>query len=157
MTVLRRASSERWEACPRSGRGGGFEYPTITLPADVREAIALAVSAEERESLPVVLEPATPAIHQDPVVSLAHLSSRERDVVLSRMVFIDSVYNFEMAGHTRRTAIITLVEGYKNGTLPQNLMDAAYVANARRGSSRGISITRLYGWCSIYETKGIFG
>ena len=111
MTVLRRASSERWEACPRSGRGGGFEYPTITLPADVREAIALAVSAEERESLPVVLEPATPAIHQDPVVSLAHLSSRERDVVLSRKVFIDAVYNFEMAGHTRRTAIITLVEG----------------------------------------------
>ena len=152
-----RAKRENWPSRPRSGQGGGFEYPTITLPADVREAIALAVSAEERESLPVVLESATPAVPQDSVVSLAHLSSRERDVVLSRKVFIDAVYNFEMAGHTRRTAIITLVEGCKNGTLPQNLMDAAYVANARRGSSRGISITRLYGWCSTYETKGILG
>ena len=76
-SVLLRAKQENWPSRPRSGQGGGFEYPTVKLPADVREAIALAVSAEERESLPVVLEPATPAIHQDPVVSLAHLSSRE--------------------------------------------------------------------------------
>ena len=157
MTVLRRASSERWGACPRSGRGGGFEYPTIKLPADVRKKIAVAALVDEQEDLPVILEPATPAVRQEPAVSLAHLPARDRDVVLSRKAFIDAVYNFETAGHTRRTAIIALVEGYKNGTLPQNLMDAAYVANARRGSSRGISITRLYGWCSIYEAKGIIG
>lgn len=96
-SVLLRAKRENWPSRPRSGQGGGFEYPTVKLPADVREVIALAVSAEERESLPVVLEPATPAVPQDPVVSLAHLSSRERDVVLSRKVFIDAVYNFEMA------------------------------------------------------------
>lgn len=155
--ICKRAKRENWPSRSRSGRGGGFEYPTIKLPADVREKIALAVSAEERESLPVVLEPATPAVSQAPVVSLAHLSSRERDVVLSRKALIDAVYNFETAGHTRRTAIITLVEGYKNGTLPQNLMDAAYVANARRNSSRGISITRLYDWCSTYEAKGVLG
>ena len=58
-SVLLRAKQENWPSRPRSGQGGGFEYPTVKLPADVREAIALAVSAEERESLPVVLEPAT--------------------------------------------------------------------------------------------------
>ena len=126
---------DNWGRRPRSGRGGGFEYPTVKLPADVRETIALAVSAEERESLPVALEPATPAVPQDPVVSLAHLSSRERDVVLSRKAFIDAVYNFETAGHTRRTAIITLVEGYKNGTLPQNLMEDR--KSTRLNSSHG--------------------
>lgn len=151
------AKRENWQSRPRSGRGGGFEYPTITLPADVREKIALAVSANERESLPVVLEAATPAVRQEPAVSLAHLPSRDRDTVLSRKAFIDAVYNFEAAGHTRRAAIVTLVEGYKNGTLPQNLMDAACVANARRGTSRGVSITRLYDWCSAYESKGILG
>ena len=46
---------DNWDRRLRSGRSDDFEYPTITLPADVREKIALAVSAEERESLPVVL------------------------------------------------------------------------------------------------------
>jgi len=48
--LLRRAKREDWPFRLRSGRGGGFEYPTVTLPADVREKIALAVSAEEREA-----------------------------------------------------------------------------------------------------------
>ena len=48
--LLSRAKRENWPSRPRSGQGGGFEYPTVKLPADVREAIALAVSAEEREN-----------------------------------------------------------------------------------------------------------
>ena len=60
---------------PRSGRGGGFEYPTVKLPADVRETIALAVSAEERENLPVALEPATPAVVESPP---SHAANKQR-------------------------------------------------------------------------------
>ena len=109
-TVLRRSSSENWDRRPHSGRGGGFEYPTVKLPADVREKIALAVSAEEQESLPVVLEPATPAVVESPAVSLSHLTARERDVVLARKSLIDAVCNFETVGKSRRAAILMLVD-----------------------------------------------
>lgn len=155
--VSLRAKRENWESRPRSGRGGGFEYPTIKLPADVREAIALAVSAEERESLPVTLEPATPAVVESPAVSLSHLTSRERDIVLARKALIDAVCNFETVGKSRRAAILMLVEAYRNGTLPRNLMEAARIANARRGASRGISTRALYNWYAAYEDRGILG
>lgn len=151
------AKCENWERRPRSGQGGGFEYPTIKLPAAVRETIALAVSAEERENLPVILEPATPAVRQEPSVSLSHLTSRERDVVLARKSLIDAVYNYETVGKSRRAAILTLVEAYQNGTLPRNLMEAAHIANARRGTSRGISTRALYNWYATYENEGILG
>ena len=59
--VNKRSKRENWGRRPRSG-GGGFEYPTVKLPADIRETIALAVSAEERESLPVALEPRPPSL-----------------------------------------------------------------------------------------------
>ena len=135
---------DNWGRRPRSGRGGGFEYPTIKLPADVREKIALAASAEERENLPVVLESATPAVIESPAVSLSHLTSRERDIVLARKALIDAVCNFETVGKSHRAAILMLVEAYRNGTLPRNLMEAARIANARRGASRGISTRALY-------------
>ena len=35
-TVQYAAQNENWPSRPRSGRGGGFEYPTVKLPADVR-------------------------------------------------------------------------------------------------------------------------
>lgn len=120
---------DNWDRRLCSGRGGRFEYPTIKLPADVRETIALAVSAEERESLPVVLEPATPAVVESPTVSLSHLTARERDVALARKTLIDAVCNFETVGKSRRAAILLLVEAYRNGTLPRNLMEAARIAN----------------------------
>lgn len=66
--INKRIKRESWDRRLCSGRGGRFEYPTAKLPADVRETIALAVSAEERESLPVVLEPATPAVVEFPTV-----------------------------------------------------------------------------------------
>lgn len=156
-TINRRGKNENWVRCPRSGRGGGFEYPTVKLPADVRETIALAVSAEERESLPVVLEPATPAVVESPTVSLSHLTARERDVVLARKALIDAVCNFEAVGKSRRAAILVLVEAYRNGTLPRNLMEAARIANARRGDARGISRSRLFDWYAAYEDRGILG
>ena len=155
--LLSRAKREHWPSRPRSGQGGGFEYPTVKLPADVREAIALAVSAEERESLPVVLEPATPAVVEPPVVSLSHLTARERDVVLARKALIDAVCNYETVGKSRRAAILMLVEAYRNGTLPRNLMEAARIANARRGDARGISRSRLFDWYATYENRGILG
>lgn len=148
---------DNWDRRLRSGRSDDFEYPTIKLPADVREAIALAVSAEERESLPVVLEPATPAVVESPTVSLSHLTARERDVALARKALIDAVCNFETVGKSRRAAILLLVEAYRNGTLPRNLMEAARIANARRGASRGISTRALYNWYATYEDRGILG
>lgn len=156
-TILRRAKREGWQSRPRSGRGGGFEYPLLALPTDIRQAIALAASADERENLPVILEAAAPAVRQSPTVSLSHLTAGERDTVLARKALIDAVCNFESAGSTRRAAILTLVEAYQNGTLPQNLMDAAYTANARRGAARGISRTRLFDWYAAYEREGILG
>ena len=148
---------DNWDRRLRSGRSDDFEYPTIKLPADVREAIALAVSAEERESLPVVLEPATPAVVESPTVSLSHLTARERDVALARKALIDAVCNFETVGKSRRAAILLLVEAYRNGTLPRNLMEAAHIANARRGDARGISRSRLFDWYATYENRGILG
>lgn len=156
-TITRRARNENWESRPRSGQGGGREWPTVKLPADVREAIALAVSAEERENLPVILESAVPAARHEPAVSLSHLTSRERDTVLARKALIDAVCNFETVGKSRRAAILTLVEARQNGTLPRNLMEAAYLANARRGASRGISTRALYNWYATYEAEGILG
>lgn len=105
---------DNWDRRLRSGRSDDFEYPTIKLPADVREAIALAVSAEERESLPVVLEPATPAVVESPTVSLSHLTARERDVALARKALIDAVCNFETVGKSRRAAIPSA-----GGSLPE--------------------------------------
>ena len=155
--INKRIKRESWDRRLCSGRGGRFEYPTAKLPADVRETIALAVSAEERESLPVVLEPATPAVVEFPTVSLSHLTARERDVALARKALIDAVCNFETVGKSRRAAILLLVEAYRNGTLPRNLMEAARIANARRGASRGISTRALYNWYATYEDRGILG
>ena len=109
------------------------------------------------ESLPVVLEPATPAVVESPTVSLSHLTARERDVALARKALIDAVCNFETVGKSRRAAILLLVEAYRNGTLPRNLMEAARIANARRGASRGISTRALYNWYATYEDRGILG
>ena len=77
--------------------------------------------------------------------------------MLARKALIDAVCNFETVGKSRRAAILLLVEAYQNGTLPRNLMEAAYIANARRGASRGISTRALYNWYATYEDRGLLG
>jgi putative transposase len=166
--VIRRAKSERWPSRPRSGRGGGREYPVNALPSLTRDHLADQLIAALPATVCQLPEPTGTAIavrHEaalpalataTPVPDLGDLKTWQTRRMDARLAFIRLIERASGSVGVNR-AVDTLVEQSRKGTLPESLQSQVAVANARsggKGGTRALSRRTLLRWWSDYKAAG---
>ena len=150
-TISRRATIEQWPSRPRTGRGGGVEYPLLSMPSKIREQIAasLAESAAPAPStLPAIIE------KEDPFKGC---NARQRKVANARIVFVQQVEMLAVVvGKTK--AIEQLAASAAEGTIAPYLASLIPVANDKyKAGNTGLTVRGLFRWCSDFKNKGEAG
>lgn len=148
-----------------------FEYHIDFLPAktqeDVRARYYASILAQKETSLNVapsrasscgINKPRTELklMRQCPALlerEINSLTDKQKQIADSRAVLAMEVEKLRDAGMSRTAAVNFVSMGSRNGTLPEHLMKAAELANARKGSSRaGVGTRSLQEWVSVFES-----
>jgi len=79
------------------------------------------------------------------------LTDDQKAIADARALLASEVERLRNAGLSRLSAVNYIVDGSRRGSLPENLMAAADLANARKGSRVGISRSSLQEWVSIFQ------
>jgi len=165
-TVVRRAAREHWIAYTVPTRGGKRKlFAVMPLPGDVREAVLQHLVTAEKPALPVPanqshalaappkgLTPAGVPV-SDRQYQRADWERRQQEARAALMLEIDRLAK---AGGVN-TAIRTLVQHAKAGTLRPDLAALVPLANARGGKAgtRTLSIPTLKRWRGEWKAGGV--
>ncbi len=145
------ASEQTWPYEKRHGRGGGRVYPYKGLPKDVREKIDAHLLTNP-DAAPALPEPPLPAVPDPRTDQLTHW---QRDVMISRLVFVRHVERLAAGGLSRNAVIESIVRGALQEPLSLHLDRA--VVGGENGKTRQMSKATLYRWCSDYHAEGEAG
>ncbi|MBI1386650.1 MAG: DDE-type integrase/transposase/recombinase [Rhizobiales bacterium] len=139
MGIQKQADRDDWPWRPRSGRGGGREYPVSALPDRPRALLMLRLEpAAEATAVAAPRRERTPA-------SLPALADWQREVMDARLALLSEVERLSM------TMTLGQAEAARAGTLVPRLARAAALANARRGESRVLSVASLRRWRALRQ------
>ncbi|OWW14838.1 transposase, partial [Klebsiella variicola] len=166
--IRERAKKEGWQAQKRQGVGGGCAYHVDSLPDEaqtvLREKIYQQVlssktntmhahaskcgEAKPRKELALIRQ--CPALLEREVNSLTDKQKEIADARATLALYIEKLRDTGMS----RTAAVNFVSmGSRKGSLPEHLMKAAELANARKGNSRaGVGTRSLQEWVSVFES-----
>lgn len=148
-----------------------FEYHIDCLPAEAREVV------RQRHYASVMQQPGCKSVdvpvsnrkvavkpsqeleimRQCPALldrEVGSLTDKQKQIADARALLAQEVERLRgVLGLSRLSAVQFIVEGSRKGTLPERVMAAALIANARKGKTRtGISRSCLQEWVSIYQT-----
>lgn len=146
-----------------------FEYHIDFLPANTQEEIKNryynSLLSEKTVSTKVVStrprsDTATKKnislIRQCPALldrEVNSLTAKQKQIADARAVLAMEVEKLRDAGLSRTAAVNFVSMGSRKGTLPEHLMKASELANARKGSSRaGVGTRSLQEWVSVFES-----
>ncbi|WP_411753104.1 DNA-binding protein [Serratia sp. (in: enterobacteria)] len=143
-----------------------FEYHLDCLPAEAREVVrqrhyksVLEQSGCKSADLPVKHVAVKPRqelelMRQCPALverEVCSLTDDQKNIADARALLASEVERLRNAGLSRLSAVNYIVDGSRGGSLPENLLAAADLANARKGSRVGISRSSLQEWVSIFQ------
>jgi putative transposase len=145
-----------------------IEYHIDCLPAEAREVVrqrhytsVLEQSGCKSVDVPVkrskAIKPSNELeiMRQCPALvtrEVSALNAKQKSVADARALLALEVLRLRDAGMSRLAAVQFIVDGSRDGTLPDHIMDAALIANARKGSSRkGVGKSSLQEWVTIYQ------
>lgn len=165
--IVARAKTNAWDSRARSGRGGGNEYSLESLPTEAQEAlrekIYQQVLATKTNTTPAraskcgVSKPRTELnlMRQCPALldrEVSALTEKQKLIADARAALAMEVEKLRDAGMSRTAAVNYVSSASRNGTLPEHLMKAVELANARKGSRTGVGTRSLQEWLSVYES-----
>ena len=165
--IVARAKTNAWDSRARSGRGGGNEYSLESLPTEAQEAlrekIYQQVLATKTNTTPAraskcgVSKPRTELnlMRQCPALldrEVSALTEKQKLIADARAALAMEVEKLRDAGMSRTAAVNYVSNASRNGTLPEHLMKAVELANARKGSRTGVGTRSLQEWLSVYES-----
>ena len=130
------AKREGWESRPRSGKGGGVEYPVSALPKAAQTTLATRALRQEKANLPVQME----------LPMATDLKSYQRETMESRAVLLAEIDRLMLEGLSQGKAIDALVAVAKAGELSADLQRHVATANARGNGNRTLTRATLYNW-----------
>lgn len=170
-TIIRKAKKEGWIFRQRAGvKGVVFEYDIQCIPLDWQNELKdkyykklisnkelSPISQSVRNGITPVEEKGSKLniIRQCPVLlerEVNSLTEKQKQVADARATLALYVEKLRDAGMSRTAAVNFVSMGSRKGTLPEHLMKASELANARKGSSRaGVGTRSLQEWLSVYE------
>lgn len=149
-----------------------FEYHIDCLPAKAREVIQQRHYASVMEQsgcksvdVPVCNRKTTAKPSQELEImrqcpallerEVGSLTDKQKQIADARALLAQEVEKLIAAGASRARAVQLISEGSRDGTLPDRIVNAAEVANARKGKTRtGISVRCLQEWVTLYRNTG---
>lgn len=132
--VTLRARQLGWEAQPRLGRGGGFEYHINNLPLEARKALESHMAGE---LLTRGVEPAQSLAPAVTTFGNLPLTEKQRNAADARVTIVNAVNALHSQGVGKKEAIITMLTHAKVGELAlsnPSLDKALRMAKGRRGN-----------------------
>lgn len=169
-TIIRKAKKEGWVFRQRAGvKGVVFEYDIQCLPQDwqnelknkhynrllndkgicptVKSTRSRIKSAEENGSkLNIIRQYPALLDHQ-----VSSLTEKQKQIADARAALAMEVEKLRDAGMSRTTAVTYISSASRKGTLPEHLMRAVELANARKGTRIGVGTRSLQEWLSVFE------
>ena len=142
--VLSMAKRDGWESRPRSGKGGGVEFPVSALPKAAQKAMVARSLRETKANLPAQME----------LPLAVDLKNYQRDPMTARAVLLAEIDRLVLSGLGRSKAVEALVEMARTGELAPDLMRMIPLANARANSGRTLTRATIYNWLKARETAG---
>lgn len=143
-----------------------FEYYIECLPAEAQRIL------KEKNAQQIMADASVPAVvvakHSKQVAvrqeleimnkcsgvalrSVQALTDKQRAIADARILLAAEVHKLrEYSGMTRSGAVKYIVDGVRGEALPPRIMEAASLANARRGSRVGVGASALQEWYSAY-------
>lgn len=154
-----------------------FEYHVDCLPAEAREVVlqrhyqsVLARSGPGDSSTAVVVSPAKKSavkpsqelelMRQCPALlerAVGSLNDKQKKIADARALLAQEVETLIDAGASRTRAVQMIADGSRSrdGSVPEHVLSAADIANARKGKTRdGISVRSLQDWVTICRSTG---
>lgn len=156
--VRSKATRESWPFEEKTCRGGKRRlYPVLSLPEDVRQAMAsFMLAGGSGADTPSAVAAASVTAVQAPAAvpsSLGKLTRRQREAALARLAFVREIERaIPLIG--KEAAIRNLVKAAKDGALAARLGEQVAIANDRMSAGRGLSRRRLYDWCRMFAEGG---
>ncbi|HHL1930918.1 TPA: DNA-binding protein [Klebsiella pneumoniae] len=165
--IRERAKKEGWQAQKRQGVGGGCAYHVDSLPDEaqtvLREKIYQQVLATKTNTTPTraskcgVSKPRTELnlMRQCPALldrEVSALTEKQKLIADARAALAMEVEKLRDAGMSRTSAVNYVSNASRTGTLPEHLMKAVELANARKGSRTGVGTRSLQEWLSVFES-----
>ncbi len=145
--IIRRAEREGWNRKKRTGRGGGWVYPTSALPPTAQTAIARKALIQTASAVPVQLTLDLP--------DAAALKDYQRSPMEARAALLGHIDNLVITtGISQGKAITTLVDLAAHSQLSPDLQKLIPIANARSNGARTLSRATIYNWIKDRETAG---
>ncbi|MFZ4217571.1 Mu transposase C-terminal domain-containing protein [Enterobacter ludwigii] len=150
-----------------------FEYHIDCLPAEAREIVRqrhYQSVLEQSTEVAVVDAPVAAKkaavkpsqelelIRQCPALldrKVGTLTDKQKQIADARAILAQEVEKLIDAKMPRSRAVQLIADGSRNGSLPERVLRAAEVANARKGKTRtGISVRCLQEWVTVCRSTG---
>lgn len=145
-TLEYRAKCENWPSRPRTGSGGGKEYPVEALPKKAQKAYLKRVL----KAVPApVASPAPPQAAEE-------LQDWQRKVMEARATILSEIDRLTLIT-SRNQAVKVVIDAAKRGELRPDLMAMVEAANAKSGAARTLSRGRIYEWLRLRTKHGVEG
>ncbi|EEH2755701.1 DDE-type integrase/transposase/recombinase [Salmonella enterica subsp. enterica serovar Enteritidis] len=164
--TLNRATEQNPEWRRKREGTKAFEYHIDCLPEQAREIVKrrlfnqvvasaehcqadarVSVTSKARQEL--VLMQKCPALATR---EADKLTEQQRLIADARCVLVREVDRLRNLSETRAGAIAFISAESRNGSLPERLLRAVDLANARKGKRAGVSVRSLQAWYSLYHS-----
>ncbi|WP_314140373.1 Mu transposase C-terminal domain-containing protein [Buttiauxella noackiae] len=145
-----------------------FEYHIDCLPEQAREIVKASHYREVLKQSDCVPQKALPVrkvattrtalqqLRDCPALldrEVSALTEQQKKIADARAALAMEVEKLRDSGLSRAGAVKYIAEASRSGSLPEHIQDAAYIANARKGSSRkGVGERSLQEWLTVYLT-----
>ncbi|MEO0035543.1 MAG: hypothetical protein RLZZ501_1566, partial [Pseudomonadota bacterium] len=145
--VAAKAARESWPSRPRSGAGGGVEYPLSGLPEAFQAALrGHRARRELREARAVALVEDLPAAED--------LKTYQRGAMEARAILLAEIDRLVLTGLSQGKAIATLLDLAAKRELAPVLQRAVAAANARSNATRTLTRATVYNWLKARDQAG---
>ncbi|HFU7541563.1 TPA: DNA-binding protein [Escherichia coli] len=165
--ITQKAKRANWTRRRKSGvQGKIYEYHISSLPKDVQKVLRQRLTHQvlEDAQLPAVVEQKAvknvtirdelEVMVKCPELALREvqaLTDKQKAIADARILLATEVHKLrEYAGMSRIAAIKHIVDGIRQGALPERVIVAGNTANARQGKRTGVSTGSLQEWYSAW-------
>ncbi|EOY7674261.1 DNA-binding protein [Escherichia coli] len=165
--ITQKAKRANWTRRRKSGvQGKIYEYHISSLPKDVQKVLRQRLTHQvlEDAQLPAVVEQKAvknvtirdelEVMVKCPELALREvqaLTDKQKAIADARILLATEVHKLrEYAGMSRTAAIKHIVDGIRQGVLPERVIVAGNTANARQGKRTGVSTGSLQEWYSAW-------
>ncbi|EPA4281507.1 DNA-binding protein [Escherichia coli] len=165
--ITQKAKRANWTRRRKSGvQGKIYEYHISSLPKDVQKVLRQRLTHQvlEDAQLPAVVEQKAvknvtirdelEVMVKCPELALREvqaLTDKQKVIADARILLATEVHKLrEYAGMSRTAAIKHIVDGIRQGVLPERVIVAGNTANARQGKRTGVSTGSLQEWYSAW-------